>query len=274
MPFVKLLCINVAAATSEVVTYPIDFVKTRVQSNSSRVGPLKTAIGIISEEGVSVLYRGLPAAILRHWVYSATRIALYERFRNETDQLRWGFAGKLLSGAAAGGIGQFIASPTDLVKVRLQTDRGGQLYRGVWHCLQVIYAEGGSRAFFYGWLPNVQRAMAVNVGELAAYDQCKRLVLTHTSLPDNAQCHGLASVGSGFFSSLCSTPMDVMKTRLMQSQSQFQGVVHCFTHTVRTEGFLALYKGFLPTWARLGPWQFIFWVTYEEARRLTGLGGF
>lgn len=26
-----------------------------------------------------------------------------------------------------------------------------------------------------GWLPNVQRAMAVNVGELAAYDQCKRL---------------------------------------------------------------------------------------------------
>lgn len=51
--------------------------------------------------------------------------------------LRWGFAGKLLSGAAAGGIGQFIASPTDLVKVRLQTDRGGQLYRGVWpvHCL-------------------------------------------------------------------------------------------------------------------------------------------
>eukprot|EP00668_Euglena_longa_P032231 GGOE01041532.1.p1 GENE.GGOE01041532.1~~GGOE01041532.1.p1 ORF type:complete len:279 (+),score=45.17 GGOE01041532.1:57-839(+) len=259
---------------SETATYPIDFVKTRVQSNITKLGPLKMAIRIVSEEGFSVLYRGLSAAILRHWVYSATRIALYEQFRNETDKRKWGFAGKLFSGAFAGAIGQFIASPTDLVKVRLQTDRGRQLYRGVGHCLRVIYAEGGPRAFFYGWLPNVQRAMAVNVGELAAYDQCKRLVLKYTSLPDNAQCHGLASIGSGFFSTLCSTPMDVMKTRLMQSQSQFRGVAHCFTHTVRTEGFLALYKGFVPTWARLGPWQFIFWVTYEESRRYAGLGGF
>lgn len=31
---------------------------------------------------------------------------------------------------------------------------------------------------------------------------------------------------------------------------------------------------FFPTWARLGPWQLTFWVTYEELRKLGGLGTF
>lgn len=45
----------------------------------------------------------------------------------------------------------------------------------------------------------------------------------------------------------CATPMDVMKTRLMQSQSQFRGVVHCFTHTVQPDPCS-------PTGPGLGSW--------------------
>jgi solute carrier family 25 uncoupling protein 27 len=40
------------------------------------------------------------------------------------------------------------------------------------------------------------------------------------------------------------------------------------------EGPLALYKGFVPGWLRLGPWQLTFWVSYEQLRIATGLGGF
>ena len=38
----------------------------------------------------------------------------------------------------------------------------------------------------------------------------------------------------------------------------------CLMKTVRTEGPLALYKGFVPTWARLGPWQMVFFLTFER----------
>lgn len=38
--------------------------------------------------------------------------------------------------------------------------------------------------------------------------------------------------------------------------------------TVRTEGFLALYKGFVPTWLRMGPWNVIFFLTYEQLKHL------
>lgn len=71
------------------------------------------------------------------------------------------------------------------------------------HCCHVHIHKMG-RAFMgrlsscirTGWLPNVQRAVAVNVGQLVAYDRCKQLLLHH-SLPDGTACHALASLGAG-----------------------------------------------------------------------------
>lgn len=37
--------------------------------------------------------------------------------------------------------------------------------------------------------------------------------------------------------------------------------------TVRNEGFSALYKGFIPTWFRMGPWNIIFFITYEQLKQ-------
>eukprot|EP00667_Euglena_gracilis_P016894 EG_transcript_17713 len=223
--------------------------------------------------GVSSLYRGLAPAVMRHWVYTGARVALYEQLRNTSNHQNWGFMGQVVSGGVAGGLGQFLASPTDLLKVRLQTDQQAT-YRGPWQCVRSIYTqEGGILAFWRGWLPNVQRAVAVNVGQLVAYDRCKQLLLHH-SLPDGTACHALASLGAGFFGTLCSAPFDVLKTRLMQTGSGYRGAWHCGAHTLRTEGVCALYKGFFPAWARLGPWQLIFWVSYEKLRQLAGFGGF
>lgn len=33
-------------------------------------------------------------------------------------------------------------------------------------------------------------------------------------------------------------------------------------------------RRFLPTWMRLGPWQMVFWVSYEQMRLMAGLGSF
>ena len=44
--------------------------------------------------------------------------------------------------------------------------------------------------------------------------------------------------------------------------------------TLRVEGLRACWKGFFPTWARLGPWQVVFWVSYEKFRQSAGLSSF
>ena len=41
-----------------------------------------------------------------------------------------------------------------------------------------------------------------------------------------------------------------------------------YLQTVRTEGVMAMYKGFVPTWVRLGPWNIIVSLTHREKKIL------
>lgn len=38
--------------------------------------------------------------------------------------------------------------------------------------------------------------------------------------------------------------------------------------TIRNEGFLALYKGFFPSWLRLGPWNIVFFIVFEQLKKM------
>ncbi|KAI8427332.1 hypothetical protein MSG28_001911 [Choristoneura fumiferana] len=48
----------------------------------------------------------------------------------------------------------------------------------------------------------------------------------------------------------------------------YKGTIDCFLRTVRSEGPPALYKGFVPTWLRMGPWNIIFFLSYEQLKQL------
>ena len=60
----------------------------------------------------------------------------------------------------------------------------------------------------------------------------------------------------------------------MKTNTEYKGIIDCFTKTIKNEGPLALYKGFMPVWLRLAPWQIIFWTSYEQLRKLNGKMGF
>lgn len=47
----------------------------------------------------------------------------------------------------------------------------------------------------------------------------------------------------------------------------YKGSLDCGIQTVRNEGFSALYKGFIPTWFRMAPWNIIFFITYEQLKQ-------
>jgi len=193
----------------------------------------------------------------------------------------------IVCGLAAGSIGQFVASPMDLVKVQMQMEGRRQMegkpprVRSVAHALQQTVRAGGVRSLWAGVVPNVQRAALVNMGDLATYDTAKHALLDHTTLQDNWFCHLLASVCSGFVAATLSTPADVIKTRIMNQprNSTGQGLyykssVHCLMETIRNEGFFSLYKGFIPIWSRMAPWSMTFWLTWEKIRSMTGSSSF
>lgn len=279
----RMVLSAISASSAEAATYPLDFLKTRLQIDQARspTGALSTAVRIVRQEGALAIYAGLPTAVLRHFPYTAIRVSTFESLRNwaqaqqpigQPVPLVWllGF------GMFAGGLGQAAAVPADLVKVRLQTN--SRQYTGITDAFGKIVRQEGILGLWRGSLPAIQRAALVNLGELTTYDSAKRTIVnSKITGGDNLGAHVLSSMCSGLISAAVSTPADVVKTRLMSQDPknpQFKGMMDCLTKTAAAEGVRGLYKGFLPTWARLGPWQLTFWVTFEQLRRLQGMQGF
>lgn len=179
---------------------------------------------------------------------------------------------------------QVLASPADLIKIRMQADsrllsQGIQpRYTGVLDAFTKIIRAEGFLGLWKGVAPNAQRAFLVNMGELTCYDQAKHFIIREQICDDNLYAHTLASVASGLSATTLSCPADVIKTRMMnqgqEAKALYRNSYDCLVKTVKHEGATALWKGFLPTWARLGPWQFVFWVSYEKLRQASGISSF
>ncbi|PIK43291.1 putative mitochondrial uncoupling protein 4 isoform X2 [Apostichopus japonicus] len=304
--FITKYCLSAFAATAaETVTYPLDLTKTRLQiqgeveaykHGSTRTqlptrGMIGTAIGVVEEEGLSKLWQGVTPAIYRHVVYTGCRMGSYEYIRE--DLLGRNSDGTFpvwkaaTAGMMAGALGQFFASPTDLVKVLMQTEGRRRLegkpprVKTAIGAFSYIVRKRGFRGLWRGWVPNVQRAALVNMGDLTTYDTAKQAILRNTTLSDNWVTHALASSCSGLVAASLSTPADVVKTRVMNQPIGkdgrgllYKSSIDCLLKSVRQEGFFSLYKGFLPIWARMAPWSLTFWITYEEIRRFSGIDTF
>ena len=290
-----------AATVAETVTFPFDLTKTRLQIQgeggtgpgpgpgpggaSAYRGMIRTAMGIAGEEGIVKLWQGLTPAVLRHVIYTGCRMGFYEQLRenvfgrNPIDN-SFPLWKSVLAGGTAGAGAQLIASPTDLVKVQMQMEGRrrlegkGERVRGMRHAFAKIVGEGGIRALWRGWVPNVQRAALVNMGDLTAYDMTKQTLLRKTSLRDNYVTHALASAVSGLTAATVSTPADVVKTRIMNQPHLYQSSFDCLVQAIRSEGVLALWKGFLPIYIRMAPWSLTFWLTFEQIRKFTGTSSF
>ncbi|KAF7811464.1 mitochondrial uncoupling protein 3 [Senna tora] len=290
----KILLTSLSAMVAETTTFPIDLIKTRLQlhgeslSSSQPTGAFRVALGVIREQGPLGLYKGLSPAIIRHIFYTPIRIVGYEHLRSmiSADNGSLSLPSKAVFGGVSGVMAQVIASPADLVKVRMQSDgrmvsQGRQpRYSGPFDALNKIVKSEGVQGLWKGVFPNIQRAFLVNMGELACYDHAKQFVIKNKIANDNVYAHTLASIMSGLCATGLSCPADVVKTRMMNQGTDKEGKIlynssyDCLVKTVRVEGIRALWKGFFPTWARLGPWQFVFWVSYEKFRKIAGLSSF
>ena len=138
------LCLSaLAAGAAETATFPADLLKTRLQlagqqaaGGASRpAGLAATAASIVRTEGLLGLYAGLAPAVLRHVPYTGIRVLAFEQLRGLAQQRlllqqqhpsapppRLPLLASLAIGLTAGGLGQLVAVPADLIKVRMQAD--------------------------------------------------------------------------------------------------------------------------------------------------------
>jgi hypothetical protein len=67
-----------------------------------------------------------------------------------------------------------------------------------------------------------------------------------------------------------STPADVVKSNYMNSPQSYQNnLMNCILSIYKEKGLFYFWRGSLLNWIRLGPWQMIFWMTYENLAIVT-----
>lgn len=240
------------------VTIPLDTAKVRLQLQNTASGEkmytnVFQCMGkIAKDEGVVSLWRGLTPGILRQMVFSSIRIGLYEPVRdfyhgagNTADPT---LITKILAGLTTGGFGILVANPTDLVKVRLQAE--GRLppgvarrYSGTFNAFSTIAKTEGISGLWTGVFPNIVRNSIINAAELASYDQFKQYAVAN-GMQDGIPMHLMCALGAGFVATVVGSPVDVIKTRVMNSKPgpdgklPFNGALDCAVQVIQLDSLL------------------------------------
>ncbi|XP_023147774.1 mitochondrial brown fat uncoupling protein 1 [Amphiprion ocellaris] len=279
---VKMASAGAAACIADIVTFPLDTAKVRlqIQGEKTAVGGIRyrgvfgTISTMIRTEGPRSLYNGLVAGLQRQLCFASIRIGLYDNVKNfyTGGKDNPGVLIRILAGCTTGAMAVSFAQPTDVVKVRFQAqmnlDGVARRYNGTMQAYKHIFQNEGIRGLWKGTLPNITRNALVNCTELVTYDLIKEAILKHKLMSDNLPCHFVSAFGAGFVTTVIASPVDVVKTRYMNSPpGQYKSAINCAWTMLTKEGPSAFYKGFVPSFLRLGSWNVVMFVSFEQIKR-------
>ncbi|KAL6266809.1 hypothetical protein P5V15_003640 [Pogonomyrmex californicus] len=293
---VKLLTAGTAACIADLATFPLDTAKVRMQIagegqalllaspegsvlavRTSQPGLFQTIANIVRYEGARSLYGGLSAGLQRQMCFASIRLGLYDSVKSlyagifdGNSKTSMNIGTRVAAGITTGALAVMIAQPTDVVKIRMQVGNNGRStvrYSSTLQAYKNIGNVEGVKGLWKGTMPNVSRNAIVNVAEIVCYDIIKDLILASGYLRDGIPCHLTAATAAGLCTTLAASPVDVVKTRYMNSApGEYKGAIDCAVKTFVQEGPTAFYKGFVPSFSRLVSWNIVLWVTYEQIK--------
>ncbi|PYH43870.1 putative mitochondrial oxaloacetate transporter (Oac) [Aspergillus saccharolyticus JOP 1030-1] len=267
---------GVAACGAVTVTHSFETVKIRLQlqgelqSNSDAVkkyrGVFHGVKVILQNEGPRGLFRGIGSAYIYQVLLNGCRLGFYEPLRGAItnavykDTQIQSIGINVFAGAASGIIGAAAGSPFFLVKTRLQSFSpflpvGTQHnYRNSFDGLSKIYKTEGVKGLYRGVGAAIVRTGFGSSVQLPTYFFAKRRLTKHLGMEDGPALHLASSTASGFVVCCVMHPPDTIMSRMYnQTGNLYKGAFDCLFQTIRTEGILAIYKGYFAHLARILP---------------------
>jgi solute carrier family 25 (mitochondrial oxoglutarate transporter), member 11 len=276
------------------IIQPMDMLKVRIQIKSEEISKLKAAgksiegqsvspvtvfKEILSKGGVGAFYKGLDSALTRQVFYTTSRLGIYKTLFNREKAKNPGkdlsFAQKAFCGLTAGFFGAIIGNPADLALIRVQADTTlppaeRRNYKNVADAFIRIVKEEGLGALWKGCTPTVARAVALNFGMLAPYDEFKERINKIRGTKDTLSTLLTASAMAGFLASFLSLPFDNAKTKMQKMKPgpdgklPYKSILDCVTKTAAQEGVAGLWVGFPTFYFRIAPHVMITLVVQDS----------
>ncbi|KIW09206.1 uncharacterized protein PV09_00134 [Verruconis gallopava] len=158
------------------------------------------------------------------------------------------------AGFTAGLVATLAVHPFDVLKTRLQLDTSrGQWGNSARILQQIIHTEGGYSALYRGLMPNMIGNSVSWALYFLWYRNLKDLIATYRGqgVQLTSADYFAASGISGVLTSVCTNPIWVIKTRMLQtgrnSPKAYRGISHGIAEIVRTEGIKGFWRGLVPS---------------------------
>jgi len=263
---------GVAATIAASITHPLDLTKVRMQATGDK-GMIESIKKTVRTAGYRGLFDGISGTWLRQMSYSLCRFWAYDESKKLIGATNQSPAWQLaLAGSMAGGIAGVVGNPGEIMMVRLQGDfaKPPEKRLNYKNCLDGLYRmvkEEGASSLARGLGPNVFRAILMNASQLASYDFFKAELLKTSYFDDNIYCHTTASFAAGTVATTVCSPADVLKSRIMSaSGSESKSTMEVIRRSMRNEGAMFVFRGWLPAWTRLQPTTMLIFITLEQLK--------
>lgn len=244
--------------------YPLDVLKTQIQSSSQRL-TFRSLSNMMTSVGSGGLYRGFSACLIGIAPEKALKLTVNDFMR---DFFTMG-GGKsiqvhqeMIAGSMAGLIQLIVTVPYESVKIRLQM-------RGANTAMEAVRAMG-AKGLYRGLTATFYRDVPFCLVFFPLYAQLKSQQMSRFYANQSEPFHvGLvAGIGAGAISAAMVTPADMLKTRIQQGLNGNMGFFAFAQDVARKEGTAALFKGWQARVLVIAPLYGIVSLAFELQKRI------
>ncbi|XP_074651668.1 solute carrier family 25 member 45-like [Tubulanus polymorphus] len=263
------------------VGHPFDTTKVNYQVDKSHGKTTVHVIRTIGQHGLAHgFFRGLGLPLVSYGVVNSVFFGVYSNTLNALEDGRARttpcYRNIVLAGFT-GGIAQvFIACPTEVIKVRLQSQvgRGGGVDhhmksknydKGPIDCFKNLYQQGGLRRVYRGFTINAIRDLPASAAYWVVYTWF--MEQTSTKFDKHGIMCELVSGGmAGVLSWYMIMPFDVIKSRMQADTfgTKYANTIDCVKQSYKLDGIRVFMKGSLVTALRAFPVNAATMLVYQK----------
>jgi len=244
---------SVAGLITDIVLFPIDTIKTRLQSND----------GFRKSGGFRGIYRGLSSAAAGSMPAGASFFVAYEASKNI---LRPKFQSDVPLHMTSACIGEtfgcIVRIPFEVVKQKAQAMKNMNSSKA----LMLTLRSQGIPGLYQGFFSMLFRDIPFTLIQMPLWEYLKSKLVKYNKSEITAFQSGVCGSMAGSIAAALTTPLDVAKTRIILSQNKSQNIFYVLKDVAKKEGFSRIFSGIVPrvVWISIG--GFVFLGTYEKVR--------
>ncbi|KAJ6339437.1 hypothetical protein OIU77_007410 [Salix suchowensis] len=181
----RLLAGGMAGAVAQTAIYPMDLVKTRLQTGVCQGGKAPNLGGLMKDiwvlEGPRAFYRGLVPSLLGIIPYAGIDLAAYETLKDmsKTYILHESAPGPLVQlccGTISGALGATCVYPLQVIRTRMQAQppNDARPYKGMSDVFWRTFQNEGYRGFYKGIFPNLLKVVPAASITYMIYEAMKK----------------------------------------------------------------------------------------------------